>query len=416
MPRPSQVRLPGDSDLGRPAEAIARLVVDRCLGVRSGETVTIETWTHAIPWARPFVLEVRRRGAIPTLVVEDEDAFFRSLALPGARDVPLAASALAEQSDAYVYLGGPEAFPRLLGLPPDDLESVIVRHDPAWWRAARRVGLRAARLAIAGVTETAAARYGVRLEGWRREVIRASLVPPDRLARAAEPIVRGLAGARRVEIRHPNGTKLTVELDRRPALVEDGRVDRADRRAGRIWTQIPTGLVAVPLALHSAQGIWESNRAVYDRFAEPSIALGARFSFARGRLREFAFDRGGESFGAEYARGGRGRDVPGALTFGLNPGIARAPEVGEIAAGAVGLLLGDSRPIGGRNTSRFSYLTTLAEADVDLDGRPWIVGGRRPHARRRASPEARGLIRAGRRTRPAVPAPVPGAGRRSVPR
>ena len=361
---------------GRPEEALARLVVERCLGVRAGETVTIETWTHALPWARPFVLEVRRRGGLPTLVLEDEEAFFRSLALPYARRVPMAAPALAERSDAYVYLGGPEAFPRLLGLAPDDLESVIVRHDPAWWRAARRVGLRAARLVISGVTETAAARYGVRVERWRDEVLRASLVPPERLARAAEPLVRRLARARTIEIRHPNGTALRLRTDRRVPVVEDGRVDRADRKAGRIWTQIPTGLVALPLAPAGAEGVWESNRAVYDRFAEPAVALGARFSFARGRLREFSFDRGGEPFAAEYARGGRGREVPSGLTFGLNPAIARAPEVGEIAAGAVGLLLGDSRAIGGRTRSRFSYLTTLAEADVDLDGAPFLDGGR----------------------------------------
>jgi leucyl aminopeptidase (aminopeptidase T) len=383
MPGPLRGNRPERSASGRPEEALARLVVDRCLGIRSGESVTIETWTHALPWARPFILEVRRRGAFATLVVEDEEAFFRSLALPAARAVPMAPSALAEQSDAYVYLGGPEAFPRLLGLPSDELESVIVRHDPAWWRSARRVGLRAARLAIAGVTETAASRYGVSWDGWRREVIRASLVPPERLAGAAERLVRRLARARVIDIRHPNGTALRVETDRRPPLVEDGRVDRADRRAGRIWTQIPTGLVALPLASNGAEGTWESNRAVYDRFAEPAIALGARFSFSRGRLREFSFDRGGESFAGEYARGGRGRDVAGALTFGLNPAIVRAPELGEVAAGSVGLLLGDNRPIGGRTTSRFSYLTTVAEAEVDLDGEPFLVGGRlAPRSRR----------------------------------
>ncbi len=376
MAPPARTRGPADPDRATAAEALARLVVERCLVVRAGESVTIESWTHALPWARPFVLEVRRRGAVPTLVVEDEDAFFRSLALPSARAVPTATPTLAEQSDAYVYLGGPEEFPRLLGLPSDELESILARHDPAWWRAARRVGLRAARLAIAGVTETAAARYGVEHGPWQREVLRASLVPPERIARAARPYLRRLSRARVVELRHANGTALRLETDRRPPLVEDGRVDRADRRAGRIWTQIPTGLVALPLAPEVAEGVWESNRPAYDRFADPAIALGARFAFSRGRVREISFDRGGESFAAEYARGGRGRDVAGALTFGLNPAIARAPELGEVAAGAVGLLLGDNRPIGGRLASRFSYLTTLAEADVDLDGEPFLRGGR----------------------------------------
>ena len=359
-----------------PEDALARVVLDRCLGVRPRETVTIESWSHALPWARALVLECRRRGAEPTLVVEDEPAFFRSLALPDVRALPRAPEALAERSDAYVYLGGPEEFPRLLGLPPRDLESVLARHGPAWWRAARRVGLRAARLAIADVTSAAADRYGIGVDAWRREVLRASWVDPDRLARAARAITGRLARAHRVRVTHPNGTDVSFELDRGPALVEDGRVDRADRRAGRIWTLVPTGLVAAPLAEGFAEGTWEATQPVYDRLGKPAVALGARFEFSRGRLTEFAFDRGGDGFALAYARGGRGRDLPGALTFGLNPEVAKAPELGEVAAGSVGLLIGDNRPAGGRRAARFSYLTTVAGASVALDGRPWLGPGR----------------------------------------
>ena len=128
---------------------------------------------------------------------------------------------------------------------------------------------------------------------------------------------------------------------------------------------------------------------VVDERWDPPVTLGARFTFRRGRLYEYSFDRGGASFAREYARGGRGRESPGALTFGLNPAISRAPEVAEVAAGTVGLLLGGNRSLGGRNPSRFAYLTTLAEANVELDGLPFLEDGRavpgaRPGDRRRA--------------------------------
>jgi len=84
---------------------------------------------------------------------------------------------------------------------------------------------------------------------------------------------------------------------------------------------------------------------------------------------------GGAAFDRAYLRGGRGRELPGALTFGVNPAISRAPEVGEIAAGTVGLLLGGNRSLGGRNPSRFAYLTTLGDAKVDLDGEPFLEEG-----------------------------------------
>jgi hypothetical protein len=359
----------------RVEDRLARVVLEECLGVRRGETVTVETWNHTLPWARAFVLEARRRGCEPTLVVEDEEAFFRSLAQSRRRAVPSAPAALAEASDAYVYFPGPEQFPRLLGLSAEELEAVVGRHGPDWWRAARRAGLRAARIAISSATPTAAARFGVDREAWERELLRGSLVSPDRLARTAGFLVRRLHRARQVRVLHSNGTDLSLDLLHAPPVVEDGRVDRADRRAGRLWTQIPTGVVAVPLALGVAEGTWESNRETYDRFSDPPVAFGARFSFRGGRLREYAFDQGGAAFARAYARGGRGRELPGALTFGVNPAISRAPEVGEVALGTVGLLLGGNRSVGGRNPSRFAYLTTLAGATVELDGNPFLEEG-----------------------------------------
>jgi len=356
-------------------ERLARIVLGSSLAVRRGEAVTVETWDHALRWARAFVLEARRRGCEPTLVVEDEETFFRSLAQSGARRVPGAPTAVAEASDAYVYFPGPAEFPRLLGLSTKELEAVLGRHGAGWWRAARRAGLRAARMAVAAATPTAASRFGVDQDAWQRELVRASLVSPDRLARAAGHLVRRLHRARQVRVHHPNGTDLSVELLRASPVVEDGRVDRADRRAGRLWTQIPTGVVGVPLLPGIAEGIWESNRATYHRLSDPPVTLGARFTFHQGRLTEYAFDRGGVAFAREYARGGRGREQPGALTFGVNPAISHAPEVAEVAAGSVSLLLGGNRSLGGRNPSRFVYLTTIAGATVELDGQPFLREG-----------------------------------------
>ena len=388
----------------RPEEALARVVLDWYLAVRPGEAVTVEAWSHALAWARPFVVEARRRGAEPSLVLEDEEAFFRSVALPPARRVPrrvpIVAANVAEGTDVYVYFPGPEAFPRLLGLADSDLETVLAHHGPGWWRAARRSGLRAARLAISMATPTAAERYRYDLATWQHEILRASLVPPERLVRTAASVVRPLARARRLRIRHYNGTDLTVGVVPHTAVVEDGRIDREDLRSGRVWTQVPTGLVAVPVTEGLGDGHWESNRPVYNRFADPPVSEGIHFEFTRGRLREYSFERGGQAFATAYDRGGRGREVLGAVTFGLNRGIVRAPELSELAWGTIGLWLGDNRGAGGRHRSRFRYVTTLSGADLYLDGRPWWVGGR-PRSRRSLAPASppRALSRSGEPSR-----------------
>ncbi len=367
---------PRRSGRDRPEDRLARTVLGPYLGLRPGETVTVETWGHALPWARAFVVEARRLLADPSLVVEDEEAFFRSLSRVAGRELPAASPALARRSDAYVYLPGPEAFPRLFALERADLETVVARHGPGWWRAARRGGLRAARVAVGGVTATAADLYGVDLAHWEKDVLRASRVAPDRLARVARPIVRRLARAHRVRVRHPNGTDLTVGLLPGAGVVEDGRLDGRDRARGKVWVRVPTGRAVFPLGEGVADGVWEANRPVYDRFGDPPVLEGARFVFARGRLTEYSFDRGGAAFAAAYARGGRGRDGAGALTFGLNPAVARGPELDELAAGTVGLVLGDNRSFGGRHRARFSFLSTLSGPDLEVDGRPWWVSGR----------------------------------------
>jgi hypothetical protein len=373
----------------RPEDALARAVLDRHLGIRRGDSVIIETWSHALPWARSFVVEARRRWARPTLIVEDEGAFFRSLELFGSRAVVRTPEPeVTGPAAARVYFGGPEAFPRLLGLPAKDLETLLNLPRSPRRQRGRRARPRGIRLAIGDVTPTAATRYGVDEEAWRAELLRASLVDPAHLELTGRRLVRTIGRARRLRVRHPNGTDLTVGLaDRRPSVVT-GLQDVVGRAT---WDRVPSGIIILPLRPGSAEGTWETNRPVYDRFAFPNTVAGGRFGFRGGRLTEFEFDRGGAPFAAAYARGGRGRDLPVALTVGLNPAISHAPEVLELALGTLGLLLGDPphRAARGRR-SGFSFLATLAGADAQADGRPWLLRGLPfPYAPKRSAKASR---------------------------
>ena len=275
--------------------SLARAVLGTALGIRPKEVVTIETWSHALPWALALVREARRRQAEPILVLEDEETFFQSLRLPESPRVPLPSPALIRISDVYVYLPGPEAFARLYGLGPLDLHTAVDRHTAPWWREERARHVRFARLAISTVTPTAADHYGFELDAWQREVFRASVFPPGQLHRKGVRLARRLARVRRLRIRHPNGTDLRLRLRPRTAVVEDGRVDAEDQRDGHFATQIPSGLVAVRVEPRSVEGVWESNRQVYLRYQEPPVTVRSRFVFRDGRLREYTFDRGGES-------------------------------------------------------------------------------------------------------------------------
>jgi len=362
--------------------ALARSTLARYLGVRSGEPVTIEAWSQALPWARAFVVEARRLGSEPILAVEDEDGFFRSLS--GGGPVPTAPRALAGFGGAYVYFPGPEAFPRLFGLGAEDLGTALERHRSAWRSAARASGVRAVSMTVATVTATAAARFGVNVDTWRSEVVGASLVPPDRLALAAAALARPLARARTATVRHPNGTRLQLDLRTGRWSEESGRPVRSAHRRDATWTTVPTGRLVLPVAPGSASGSWEANRPAYDRLGEPPVDVGARFTFQDGQLTEVTFDRGGEAFASTYAHARRRPDVVAGLSVGLNPRVARAPEIGDLGAGVLGLRLGGPRGPGRRRGGAAAYVSLLHGADVDLDGRPWLSAGR--PVRGRATP------------------------------
>ncbi len=352
--------------------ALADAIVRGYLHLRSGATVTIEAWSHALPLARALVVAARRRGAEPVLVLEDEEAFFQSL---GPRDaaIPVSAAALGGLGDAYVYLPGPEQFPRLFGLRWAELAAVGGRHSRRWRQIADRRGLTALRLAIADATPTAAERYGVDVDEWREEIRAATLVPPRQLTRSADEILRRLRTSGILRIRHSNGTDLRVDLRARSPVVEDGTRRRSSSTA---WIDVPAGVVRVPVATGTGDGVWESNRQVYDRWSEPPVAVGASFRFRAGRMREVTFDRGGAGFAAGYALGGAGRGAPSSITFGLNPRVVNAPEVGHLAHGTVGLGIGNNERSGGRNRARFAYWTGLTGAEFELDGRPWAYPSR----------------------------------------
>ena len=341
-------------------DALARAVLDRYLGVRAGESVTIETWSHALPWARALVVGARRRGARPSLLVEDEEAFFRSVEAVGSRFPDRFRSGPGGRGGAYIYLDGPEEFPRLLGLPPRDRERLLERHDRAWWTAARRAHTRALRVAVGDATPIAAERYGVDRDAWQSELLRASLVDPGILARRAGAVLRRLAGSPARRLRHANGTDLSVEVELRAARADVGRPEPV---RGLVWGRVPAGLLILPLRARRTDGVWETNRPAYDRFSRSPVAIGGRFAFRRGRLTELAFDRGGEPALPPPARFGTGRVRPIALTIGLNPAISFAPEFQELGEGTFGLLLGDAPYRPGGERPRRTFLAALAGAE-----------------------------------------------------
>lgn len=363
-----------------PAEALATAALDGALRVRRGERLVVESWNHALPWARALVVGAHRRGVTPTLLLRDEPAYFEALAGVGGFALASAWERERWQADAAVRLDGPEAFPRLLGLPTSQLDRLLRRTAP------RSPRTRTLRLRISDVTAVAAARLGVDLDRWQEEVVRASEVDPRRLRSAGRRLSRLLHAGREIRISHTNGTDLSFQLSRRSSWVESGVP------APGTTADLPAGRWVAPLAAGSATGEFETNRPAYDRYAEEPVALHGRLEFGDGRLRGFEEDRASQAFAA-FVRTGKGRVRPLALSIGLNPEVRRAPELLDLAEGTLSLIVGDPAPSSKRRAPRFVFAASLADAALSVDGRfvgpPGPPAPRARRLRHRVGPRAR---------------------------
>jgi leucyl aminopeptidase (aminopeptidase T) len=348
---------------------VSRSILTRNLGVRRGERVAVESWTHSLPWAVSIAREARRLGALPLVLYEDEDAYWDAVDDGGSEIVGAPAAhefATLTKTDVFFHLWGPGVGPRFAALPAKTQERLLAFNEP-WYEAARRSGLRGARLDIGRPRPELARAYGVSEAAWLDQVIRASLVDPRRLAAAAAPIARALERGRTVRVRDDRGTDLRLGLARRPAQQMVGTVAPPARR-GRydMLTSVPSGLVRVGLDEAVADGTFVSNRS---NFYEDGTATGATFHFSKGRLTEATFDRGGERFSGPYRSGGKGRDRPGRLGIGLNPALRNTPQLEDVERGAVLVSVGGNRNLGGRNASPFFGFAISAGATVEVDGR-----------------------------------------------
>src|SRR4029077_2282082 len=91
--------------------AVARRLLGDGIGLKRDQSVIIETWNHTLPYATACVVEARRIGARPLLLLEDEAAYWRSVDVAPAiarwAKVGAPEWAALAKTDGYVFFPGP---------------------------------------------------------------------------------------------------------------------------------------------------------------------------------------------------------------------------------------------------------------------------------------------------------------------
>jgi leucyl aminopeptidase (aminopeptidase T) len=348
---------------------VARSVLRKNLAVKPGERVVVEAWTHTLPWAVAFAREARRLGALPLVPFEDEAGYWEAVDDGEFKVLGRAAAhewAALGATNVYLHMWGPGDRVRLNKLGPKRM-GALFGFNSAWYAAARKSGLRGARLELGRPYPELARAYGADVGTWTDQLVRAMMVEPSTLARAAAPLEQALARGRRLRIRNADGTDLTLGLAHRRVVSMLGRPVVGDpKRPFDMLTSLPSGSLRVSLDESVADGTIVANRTC---FYDDGKATGAVLRFRHGKLTDAEFDKGGERFDAGFRTGGKGRDRPGFLGIGLNPELHDTPQVEDIERGAVMVSVGGNRLWGGKNASPFFGWAINAGASLEVDGR-----------------------------------------------
>jgi len=154
---------------------VAAALLHGSLRLRRGENLLVETWSHCLPYATACVLEARRIGARPLLLLEDEGTYWASVedapqvgrwSSPGEHEW-----AALERTDAFVFFPGPADRPRFRAL-PERLRGGLESYNSEWYRRARSARLRGVRSILGYASDAQARRWGIGPEEWRRALVR----------------------------------------------------------------------------------------------------------------------------------------------------------------------------------------------------------------------------------------------------
>jgi len=357
------------------ATRMARTVLAKTLRVRKGENVIIETWSEALPWAKPFVNEARKMGANPMLLYEDEASFWEALGSGRSRQTGQVGShewAALDKTAAYVFFFGPSEWPRRDKLPAKSLAGVAA-YNPDWYKRSAKAKVRGARMYLGRTSQMAADRWHLDLDAWREELVRASLVPPEQLHRLGERVAGRIRKGRVATVSHSNGTELSFRLGRYPVGLDDAIVDEADLKSGNNVANLPGGVVGSAIDHTSASGVLVGNHTTYP---DSGPVDGHRWEFVDGHLTNQTYKSGGDAILEAYGKAPKaGRDRLSAFTVGLNSEISHLPQMEDQELGALYFSLGGNSFRGGKNNSPFGTWMVLTGADLAIDGKPVVKGG-----------------------------------------
>ena len=359
---------------------VAAQLATRNLGVKPGELVLVAGTPEHIRLLEDIAVQVRKAGGWPVITVGSDRLTRLSYdSIPAERDgdVPQGNLALAKAFPAAIALEGAQSDATLRHVPPERLEARAKAARPVLDQI-NRLNRRIVMLGNGMFpTEENARNQGLSREELDRQFWAGVSVDPQVMASAGEAVKAALRTGKTVRITSPAGTDLTLTLAGNQPYFSDGAITAEDAKSGpqaqTVW--LPAGEVYVRVGAGSANGTIVADRLTF----EGEEIEGLRLEVKDGRVTTVTAAKGLDRFKARFDAAGPGKDAITVLDIGVNPNMTIAADSKLrtfVPAGMVTVFVGNDTWAGGQNSASLNVPMFLTGAQVTIDGKAIVEGGK----------------------------------------
>jgi len=358
-------------------QQLAQRIVTQSAGVKEGDIVLVSGGSRDMDLLENIVIEIRKVGGEPLLTTGSERIAKRSYTdVPEKYDTQESKldMALAKIANVSINVDGQETEGLLADVPPARIAARAKAGEP--------VGAEFLKNKVRSVnvgnglypTEWRAKQYEMPLDNFSKLFWEGVNIDYTNLQATGEKAKTALTG-KELEITHPNGTSLKLNLESKPAYISDGIISPDDMQKGLVNVYLPAGEAAVIPAANSGSGKFVIEKHFFNGKEVRNLTL----TFENGKLTSMTGEGDGfAAFKADYDARGEGKDILSFVDLGINPNYALSPssKFGNwVSAGMVSVGTGNNAWAGGANNSSGGASGHLAGATVKIDGKTVVENG-----------------------------------------
>ena len=356
---------------------LANRIVNQSAGVKEGEIVLISGAARDMDLLENIVVEVEKVGGQALLTINSEKIAKRMYTdVPEKFDAqePKLGLALAKTANVAINVDSTETENLLSDVPPARIAARA--------KAGAPVGKEFIKNKVRQVsvgndlypTEWRAKEFEMPLDAFSKLFWDGVNIDYTSLQQTGEKARTSLTG-KELEITHPNGTSLKLNIESKPAYISDGIISADDVAKGNLSVFLPAGEAAVIAANGSGTGKFIVEKDYFRGKEVHNLVL----NFENGKLTSMTGEGDGfAAMKADYDSRGEGKDLLSYVDLGINPNytLASNSKLGNwVSAGMVSVGTGNNTWAGGNNEATGGAGGHLAGCTVKLDGKVLVENG-----------------------------------------